>query len=377
MELKQRDSSIDIIKGIGIILMVCGHAEFPLRHFIYLFHMAVFYIASGYLFDTNKISDKKLLLRFAVRKLKTLYIPFVVYNSIFILLNNIFIKLNIYMSNATLADKYMCVDSIENIMTIKAKAMAILKCLFLIGGSQAGAALWFLRSLFMVTILYALIEYILLKFVKNNSYIMLSQTLISVLFLFSGYIIHELNIPYSTSIGNCLSVYILFFIGHSMKQMTFSKTVNKYKLPSILCSLAILMIGNQFGSIELNINFTSNPLFFLLVSVSGWVLLYSIAKSIQNYKYSKAIVFIGRNTMPILIFHFLAFKLINLIGILIYNMPIELTGTFPILFYGGFWWIAYTIAGITLPLLIKKGIKLLLNLITPYYAILCHTPFSH
>ena len=38
--MKNRNISIDIIKGIGIILMVGGHCGMPFTHFIYLFHMA-------------------------------------------------------------------------------------------------------------------------------------------------------------------------------------------------------------------------------------------------------------------------------------------------------------------------------------------------
>lgn len=40
--MDKRDTNIDIIKGIGITLMVLGHSQFPLTHFIYLFHMPIF-----------------------------------------------------------------------------------------------------------------------------------------------------------------------------------------------------------------------------------------------------------------------------------------------------------------------------------------------
>lgn len=45
-----RDSTIDIAKGIGIFLVVLGHfAVFasPLYHYIYLFHMPLFFFISG------------------------------------------------------------------------------------------------------------------------------------------------------------------------------------------------------------------------------------------------------------------------------------------------------------------------------------------
>ena len=45
-----RDSTIDIAKGIGIFLVVLGHFTVfasPLYHYIYLFHMPLFFFISG------------------------------------------------------------------------------------------------------------------------------------------------------------------------------------------------------------------------------------------------------------------------------------------------------------------------------------------
>ena len=44
----KRDNKIDILKGIAILLMVLGHTRFAGTQFIYMFHMAVFFMASGY-----------------------------------------------------------------------------------------------------------------------------------------------------------------------------------------------------------------------------------------------------------------------------------------------------------------------------------------
>ena len=39
------------MRGIGIVLMVLGHSGFPGTDFIYLFHMALFFMLSGWLFS--------------------------------------------------------------------------------------------------------------------------------------------------------------------------------------------------------------------------------------------------------------------------------------------------------------------------------------
>lgn len=52
--IKVRDESIDIAKGIGIILMIVGHCSFCFVDYpwvirgIYSFHMPLFFIISGF-----------------------------------------------------------------------------------------------------------------------------------------------------------------------------------------------------------------------------------------------------------------------------------------------------------------------------------------
>lgn len=48
-----RDSSVDIIKGLAIVLVVYGHTWPLCRSYIYLFHMAVFLMASGFCYKTQ------------------------------------------------------------------------------------------------------------------------------------------------------------------------------------------------------------------------------------------------------------------------------------------------------------------------------------
>ena len=74
--IEKRDVSIDILKAIGIICMVGGHCEWPIKHFVYLFHMALFFIASGYLFKPSNSSEYSSVVRFIKRKFVTLWVPY-------------------------------------------------------------------------------------------------------------------------------------------------------------------------------------------------------------------------------------------------------------------------------------------------------------
>lgn len=73
--------SIDIAKGMGIILVVWAHAKGPFSSYIYQFHMPFFFLISGYLFNPNTSFRQ-----FAKRKFTSLYVPFILWNSAAVLI---------------------------------------------------------------------------------------------------------------------------------------------------------------------------------------------------------------------------------------------------------------------------------------------------
>lgn len=58
--IKERDKTLDIAKGIFIILVVSGHSTFPYTDVIYWFHMPAFFIVSGILYKENSLRLSKL-----------------------------------------------------------------------------------------------------------------------------------------------------------------------------------------------------------------------------------------------------------------------------------------------------------------------------
>ena len=67
---------------------------------------------------------------------------------------------------------------------------------------------------------------------------------------------------------------------------------------------------------------------------------------------------LGRATMPVVILHFLAFKLVTALGLLALGGEGYLLAAFPTLYSGGAWWLAYTAAGLALPLLAYQPYRL-------------------
>lgn len=70
----QRNTIIDVLKGYGMVLMILGHCLLPfkLNNFIFIFHMPLFFLISGYLFKDRNIPD------LANKVLKRIILPYVV-----------------------------------------------------------------------------------------------------------------------------------------------------------------------------------------------------------------------------------------------------------------------------------------------------------
>lgn len=80
-----RNERIDFIKGVCIVLMVLCHAGLSglPRQLIYLFHMPVFLMVSGYFYNFERVKEKGLV-AFFKSKFARLWWPCVVWASLFV-----------------------------------------------------------------------------------------------------------------------------------------------------------------------------------------------------------------------------------------------------------------------------------------------------
>ena len=89
---KERDKTIDIIRGILICLVVIGHvvdSQSKIHQYIYSFHMPCFFLISGYLNRNSLTIEEKNYLK----KIITRYIrPYFIYSTIFLVLTGMNFK---------------------------------------------------------------------------------------------------------------------------------------------------------------------------------------------------------------------------------------------------------------------------------------------
>lgn len=87
--LTKRIEWVDICKGLGICLVIIGHTSIAnispiLYDWIYSFHMPLFYMLSGLMFNPDKYDT---LVKYLNRRVRSLIIPFLLLNTILFILD--------------------------------------------------------------------------------------------------------------------------------------------------------------------------------------------------------------------------------------------------------------------------------------------------
>ena len=98
---KIRDLSIDNMKAVCICLMVYAHTLPFCRDFLHIIVIPVFLMISGYCWHA-KICSWGDFGRFFLKRLRALYVPFVLYNGTYALLGGLFLKLGFYTNDPAL-----------------------------------------------------------------------------------------------------------------------------------------------------------------------------------------------------------------------------------------------------------------------------------
>lgn len=80
MEKVKRLDYVDVCKWLGISLVIFGHIKMPneMLQWIYAFHMPLFFVLSGYTYRAQKVNKD-----FIIKKIKTIYVPFLLFALIF------------------------------------------------------------------------------------------------------------------------------------------------------------------------------------------------------------------------------------------------------------------------------------------------------
>lgn len=340
---KIRDPYIDIIKGIGIISIVIGHAGWTIElagcsirigPFVYLYHLAIFFFCSGYLYQDTKTD----FWEFAVKKLKSLFVPFAGYTILYLMLRNEFIDIGIW--NGEKYDLENWIISLTNMITFH-------------GVGEFLAAFWFLPVLFFSLSLFAAVE-LGIAHRKSNRLKIYARCFCYIVFAALGIYTTE------NKYGLLYNIQIAYLMVPVIAVGRFC-AVHKNKLKKIIHPagsvisgmLLVAVVKADIGIIELSKFMIINRYLFYPVTFCGIYFCFCLGRMItKNKLLEKSMAFIGKMSFDIMAMHFLAFKLVDFVVCSMTNKK-ELMHVFPHSFDRI--WMFYVAAGIVFPIMIKNG----------------------
>lgn len=335
------NTGITNIKALGIMLMVLGHSMCSIPHiipFISMFHMPLFFIASGYCFNEKYLDAP---LTFLKKRAKGLYVPFVKYGILFALLHPLFFALHIYDTtygfHGVGATKDGWSDILHSCWIIVTQMRGTD---WLLGGY------WFLNALFFGSI----IAWVTIRLSKKTEYAFIASLTLLALVHVTNFHIVFLNLN-----TRAFAAAFLFVAGYVIK----AKKIAPFGSVGIIASLALTILGMFYWQMAMDtLSYEKWVLFpYLFTAILTTWSFYSI---FSNHALTNRIQcflsFVGENTLTILTWHLLSFKLVSLAIILAYSLPIEQLGEFPVIaeYSAKGWWIAYTFIGVGLPLALTK-----------------------
>lgn len=324
---------IDICRGFGIVLVVLAHTFTPevrginqlisnAHHFIYTFHMPLFFVISGYVYQNSygncTISAKEYLKKKSNRLLK----PYVLY-SIFIMM-----LINVMLSIPACRD-FLQSTGLKHITLLQALIQIVT------GYVQWDIHIWFLYVLFVIVVVY----YIIRPLMHNDKWILL-------LILFFMYLAVILVIyPFETACGSICKYMPYFLLGvlyRNKEQEMEEANIFVYMIIYVIFFAVTWKISNSALLGKEIIVFALN----YGCGICGSMTVIAIAKKYFENKDIKLLKYLSDHSMSIYLYH-QPFIVSGSVGIMrkITSFPTVIVCTI------GF------LLGIILPIFIERTIK--------------------
>lgn len=279
--MKERDISIDILKGIGILFMLSAHSLGGYVHsFAYSFHMPLFFIISGYFFRIRGITE---CVKGNARRL------------LWPLVFTTLLMLTISV-----------MESLWRVENVKSPSEVLEMLLYANGSSHNYHKIWgdfscigspwFLGCLFWAKIIYNALHHISMTFIRLG----VLSFLLSVLSVIFGQFI---VLPYSLLQG--ISVLPFLWIGEYVKKESFSTIMFTGKTRWLMWVFVIgWMVSTFFDVLSIaGFKWEWYVIPNIFFASAGVGVMYQISKSIMKLPYiSKFLSFLGEYSLVFVCF---------------------------------------------------------------------------
>lgn len=296
INLNNRIIWIDLVKAIGIILVIIGHGiqEYNLNMnflevIIYSMHMPLFFIVSGYLFKYHSEANLKDTIK---KKFKKMIIPYICFALIITFFH--LIKCIILKSDYEFFEKLLSKEGIVQSLLCTTKS--------------SYSNLWFLPSLFISEIMF----FIIFRIFKKEKQRAIVCVVLSTIIICIRKIIYII-LPFSMESAIYALMYL--YIGHYFR---INNCLNKIKKNIYTYFFSLIFIftnviyyyltkGKVCNFYNLDIKY---PIMFFITSISGTICVINLCKKIDG---NSLLVYIGKNTLYIYGLHFIFQNAISII----------------------------------------------------------------
>ena len=336
----KRDKTIDVLKGLGIISIVLGHAcnsdnfySIPMKlthDFVYTYHIMIFVFVSGYLFHESSVK------KYIVKRIHSLYVPAVITAFVSMAAYPLWLKLCVVETK----DKEFFIKNI--IKTV----------LFRPNGIFVGP-LWFVTFTFGVGLAANIIH----KLLKGRDKILITTVVVlgivgiitcNIYWKYFNFIVYIMD---GYSVSRALVAIPVFFMGMYFRKKGLIKKIKSFIWP--IAGLILLLCNYISGySIDIASYELYGGYLFYIIMIIGMVFIISLGKFVSlNKKAEKLVSIVGKYSLSIMAGHMMVIKLIDGIAGLILKADPERLQLFPYSF-PQLWWL-YTILGVVIPIMVS------------------------
>ena len=279
----------DIVKGIGIILVVVGHFCWDLTQFIYLFHLPLFFFVSGYLYNEEKYGDNPYLN--VAARLKSSWMKYVLIFWVLIWTHNLWIDLKI-------AWVYPGTYNIADI------AREMVEALFGQGGESFGITLWFVPVSVISTCLLGFVvsfsrkvEGVLQK--KNMKYLVQFVILLGCTVL--GYYLEKTKVTLPAESQVSLVVMPFLWVGYLLRNAKLDIKTYLNTIVAVVCGVIVWLVSLEYR-MDLAMKWVYPAMH--IVALLGIYMCLCLAKILQKIsKVKDILVLYGKETFGIMFIH--------------------------------------------------------------------------
>lgn len=275
-----RDITFDMMRGIGIILVIIGHLAHGyemLVSTIYTFHMPFFFVLSGYFYK------EKEGLNLIKRDLRSLIVPYVLVTIIFLVYG-----LTISMIKKDLSNFMYWFNSLVKMDDV--------------------GPLWFLWALFWCRLIYNFL-YNIIDVTQNVKLLFL--VLISFVFYC---IVPDIENADSFNLLCILNgLYAMFFysLGNVIKKINLlNKASHSILILFILVVAFFISTTYSLKGVDMSIFEQNNTIMNILVALSSFGIIYLLCRKLNEFKLSKYVIKFGTFSIVVYTVHTIMYRIV-------------------------------------------------------------------